>query len=138
MKMERIVKRYYDSLEEGKMMGRKCLRCGAVEFPPVIACNTCSGMEMEWVEISGRGKLFDFILPGVLSSKPQNEELQPYCFGCVELEEGSRFNAIVCGVSKKNKQEIVTKLQNNLPLPIKARIIQKDGYKTVVFDLVKD
>ena len=138
MKMERIVKRFYDSLEEGKMMGRKCQRCGAVEFPPVIACNTCSSTDMEWVEISGRGRLFDFVLPGVLSSKPQNEVLQPYCYACVELEEGSKFNAIVCGVSKNNKQDIISKLQNNLLVPIKARIIQREGYKTVVFDLVTD
>ena len=132
MKLERIVKRYYDSLEEGKIVGRKCQRCGAVEFPPVIACNTCSGTSMEWVEISGEGNMFDFVLPGVLSAKPQNEYLQPYCFACVELKEGPRFNTIVCGVSKKNKQDMVFKL----PVPVKARIIPKDGYKTIVFDVV--
>jgi hypothetical protein len=132
MKLEMIVKRFYDSLEEGKIMGRKCQRCGAVEFPPVIACNTCSGTSMEWVEISGEGKMFDFVLPAVMSAKPENENLQPYCFACVELKEGPQFNTIVCGVSKKNKQEIVAKL----PVTVKARIIPKEGYKTIIFDLV--
>lgn len=134
MKLERIVKRFYDSLEEGKIMGRKCQRCGAVEFPPVIACNTCSGIDMQWVEMSGNGKMTDIVLPGVMSIKPQNEDLQPYCFACVEMEEGSRFNAIVCGVSKKNKQEMLAKL----PVPIRAKIIQREGYRTVVFDVATD
>jgi uncharacterized OB-fold protein len=134
MKLERIVKRFYDSLEEGKIMGRKCQRCGAVEFPPVIACNTCSGTDMQWIEMSGNGKMTDIVLPGVMSIKPQNEDLQPYCFACVEMEEGSRFNAIVCGVSKKNKQEMLAKL----PVPIRAKIIQREGYRTVVFDVATD
>jgi uncharacterized OB-fold protein len=132
MKLERIVKRFYDSLEEGKIMGRKCQRCGAVEFPPVIACNTCSGTDMQWVEMSGNGKMTDIVLPGVLSAKPQNEYLQPYSFACVEMEEGSRFNTVVCGVSKKNKQDMMAKL----PVPVKARIIPKEGYSTIVFDVV--
>ena len=134
MNMEPIVNRFYTSLEEGKMMGRKCKRCGVVEFPPVIACNGCSCTDMEWVEISGKATMFDFVLPGVMSTRPDNEFLQPYCYGCVELEEGAKFNAIVCGVTKKTKKDIVPRL----PVPIKARIVQKDGYKTVVFDLVKE
>lgn len=131
MKLERIVKGFYDSLEEGKIMGRKCQRCGAVEFPPVIACNTCSCADTEWVELSGNGKMTDIVLPGVMSIKPENDVLQPYCFACVEIEEGARLNAIVCGVSKKNKPEMLAKL----PVPVRAKIIQREGYKTVVFEV---
>ena len=36
IKMERIVKTYYDALEEGKVLGRKCLSCGHIEFPPYL------------------------------------------------------------------------------------------------------
>jgi hypothetical protein len=131
MKLERIVKTFYDSLEEGKIMGRRCKRCGAVEFPPVLCCNSCSGTEMEWVEMSGKAKMTDFVLPGILSAKPENEDLMPYSLACVELEEGPRFNTIVCGVARRNK----AKLLNELPVPVKARIVQRNGYKIVIFDL---
>ena len=43
IKMERIVKTYYDALEEGKVLGRKCLSCGHIEFPPYLCCNECAG-----------------------------------------------------------------------------------------------
>jgi uncharacterized OB-fold protein len=131
IKMEPIVKTYYDALENGKIIGRKCKRCGAVEFPPVITCNTCTCGETEWVEISGEGMMTDFVLESILSKRPGMEDLSPFALACVKLKEGPWFNTVVCGVTKKNKAELLKKL----PLPVKARIIQRDGYKTVVFDL---
>ena len=50
VKLEKVVEKFYEGLEEGKFLGRKCTECGAVEFPPVYACNTCGCMDMEWVE----------------------------------------------------------------------------------------
>lgn len=131
VKLEKIVKKYYDSLEEGKILGRKCKKCGAVEFPPVLACNSCGSTDVEWVEISGKAKMTSLIMPAVLSAKPQNNDLMPYCFSCVEIEEGAGVNAIVRGVTKKNKEELLARM----PVPVHAEIVQREGYKTVVFAL---
>ena len=43
-----IVKTYYDALEEGTILGRKCTRCGHIEFPPYLCCNECGGLDTEW------------------------------------------------------------------------------------------
>lgn len=134
VKLERIVKTFYDNLEEGKITGRKCPDCGAVEFPPVAACNTCGCMETEWVEISGNAVMHSIVLPAALSTKPDYADLKPYAYGEVELEEGSRLNAVVRGINKKKRKELLDKL----PVPVKAAIYQRDGYKTVVFDLVEE
>lgn len=131
MKMEPIVQRFYNSLEEGKITGRKCKECGALEFPPVICCNECSSMDLEWVEISGKAVMTDFVLASTLSTKPENKDLMPYCLACVTLEEGTSLNALVLGVSKKNKQEILARM----PVAVKAKIVQRVGFKTVVFEL---
>ena len=37
IKLEKVVNKSYDGLEEGKILGRKCPQCGHVEFPPVYA-----------------------------------------------------------------------------------------------------
>lgn len=134
VKLEPIVKKYYDGLEEGKLLGRKCLECGAVEFPPVLACNTCSCTDMEWVELSGRAMMTDVILPGAVTGKPQNESLMPYAYCCVQMEEGPELNALCLGISKKNKPEIMKKL----PVAVNAKIIQREGYKTFVFEYTED
>ncbi|HHT55976.1 MAG: hypothetical protein GX892_03545 [Thermoanaerobacteraceae bacterium] len=134
VKLEPVVRTFYEELEKGRIMGRRCKRCGAVEFPPVLACNTCSGTDMEWIEISGRAKMTSLIMPSVLSTKPETLDLMPFCLACVEIEEGPAVNALVRGVTKKNRAELLKKM----PVPVKAEIIQREGYKTVVFTLVEE
>ena len=132
IKLEKVVEKFYLGLEEGKILGRKCPECGNVEFPPVYACNACGSYETEWYEISGKAKLHSIVLPAALSSKPEYKKMGKFAYGEVELEEGTRLNAVVRGISKKNGAELTEKL----PLNIHASIIERDGgFKTVVFDL---
>ncbi len=135
IKLEKVVEKFYLGLEEGKILGRKCPKCGNVEFPPVYACNACGNYETEWVEISGKAKLHSIVLPAALSSKLEYKKFKKFCYGEIELEEGSRFNGVVLGVSKKNRKELAAKL----PLDIHAKIVERDiGVKTVVFELDED
>lgn len=132
IKLEKVVQTFYESLEEGKILGRKCPECGNVEFPPVYACNSCGSYETEWYEISGKAKVHSLVLPAALSSKPEYKKLGKFAYGEVELEEGTRLNAVIRGVSKKNRAQ----LSEKLPLNCHAVIFQREaGFKTVVFDL---
>ena len=76
IKLEKVTQTFYENLEQGKIMGRKCPKCGAVEFPPVYACNTCGSLETEWYEISGNAKLHSIVMPAPLSSKPEYKALE--------------------------------------------------------------
>jgi hypothetical protein len=132
IKLEKVVEKFYLGLEEGKILGRKCPKCGNVEFPPVYACNACGNYETEWYEISGKAKLHSIVLPAALSSKPEYKNMKKYCYGEIELEEGTRFNGVVRGISKKNREEMSAKL----PINVHATIYQREGgFKTVIFDL---
>ena len=61
----------------------------------------------------------------------QDAETDTDAEGEIELEEGSRLNAVVRGITKKTRKDLLDKL----PLDVHAAIYQRDGYKTVVFDL---
>ena len=103
VKLEKVVEKFYEGLEEGKFLGRKCTECGAVEFPPVYACNTCGCMDMEWVEISGKAVMKSIVMPAALSSKPEYSQMRQIAYGEVQIEEGASFNAVVKGIRKKEK-----------------------------------
>lgn len=133
IKLEKVVETFYENLEKGKITGKKCTKCGAVEFPPVYACNSCGCWDMEWVEISGKAKMHSIVMPAALSSKPEYKALGKYAYGEVEIEEGARLNAVVRGINKRKRNEILE--NNKLPVSCHASIYQRDGYKTVVFDL---
>lgn len=138
VKLEKIVEPFYQALEEGKIMGRKCPECGAVEFPPVYACNTCGALKTEWYEISGNATMHSIVMPAALSSKPDYKAMGKYAYGEIVLEEGTRFNGVVRGLTKKLRKQIME--ENGLPVKVKAAIYQQEGndYKTVVFDLVDE
>lgn len=127
-KYERVVKKWYDALEEGTILASKCERCGTYEFPPLYSCNTCGGHDMQWEEISGDAKLESFVLNGPMDA----DYGERYSLGYVRLKEGTVLSAIVFGVSKKNAKEV----DAMLPAPLKAEIFQRDGFKTIAFRLV--
>lgn len=47
-------------LEQGKVMGTKCKGCGLTFFPPRADCYQCLSSDMEWFEVSGKGKLVTY------------------------------------------------------------------------------
>jgi hypothetical protein len=47
-------------LEQGKVMGTKCKKCGTVHFPPVADCAECLSSDVEWFKVTGTGKLVSF------------------------------------------------------------------------------
>jgi uncharacterized OB-fold protein len=51
---------FIDYLEDGKVMGTKCKGCGTMFFPPRADCYQCLSNDMEWVEVSGTGKLVTY------------------------------------------------------------------------------
>lgn len=139
IKLEKVVEKFYESLEEGHILGRKCPACGNVEFPPVYACNACGNLETEWYEISGNAVMKSIVLPAALSSKPEYDNLgkRNFAYGEIQLEEGTLVNGVVRGINKKKRAEIME--NGKLPVPVKAAIFQREGgYKTVVFDLVEE
>ncbi|MDM7994210.1 MAG: Zn-ribbon domain-containing OB-fold protein [Acidobacteriota bacterium] len=44
-------------LEQGKIMGTRCKKCGIHFFPPRADCYQCLSSDMDWFEVSGTGKL---------------------------------------------------------------------------------
>ncbi len=133
VKLERIVKTYYENLEQGKILGRKCPKCGNVEFPPVYACNACGNLETEWYEISGNATMHSIVMPAALSSKPEYKNLGKYAYGEIHLEEGSEFNGVVRGITKKMRKSFRTNYHSNATLQsLNARAAIRQLYLTLM------
>lgn len=132
IKMERVVKKFYTSLDEGKILGKRCKKCGAVQFPPRIVCNECGSMDQEWIEMSGKATLTDLTRPSQMTGDC-TDIFKPFNMGCVRMEEGPELNGIIKDVTPEQKEE----LQKKLPLELNAEIFPTDHYKTVVFKLAQ-
>lgn len=113
---------------EKKVMAAKCKACGALWLPPRPICLECHGHDMEWTQLSGKGKLISFTVIGVGPWTMTNEGYDrdhPYCSGVVELEEGPRFTAQIVGVDVDNPQNI------KVGTPVTADFIERGSFSLV-------
>ena len=83
-------KPYWDAARRHELMMQKCQDCGRVYFPPSVSCNYCSSLNVEWVKLSGRGRLYTFAVANRGFTPVWAEEV-PYPVIMVELEEGPRL-----------------------------------------------
>jgi len=107
---------YERFLNEEKLMGSRCRKCGVLFVPPRSICIKCYDTDMEWVEMKGKGELAAFTCIAIgppLMIKEGYDRKHPYVSGVVELEEGARVVARIEGVdgSKPETIRIGTPLQ---------------------------
>lgn len=134
LKVERIIKPFYDALEEGRIMARKCTACGHVEYPPYLACNKCGYLDTEWVEFEGKGMLTQILGVGAHGADSDFESrVGCRVAGVVEIENSDPTNTSILGI----REEDIEGLIPQLPLPVKPVIVQLDGFKFVMWELVK-
>jgi hypothetical protein len=122
-----VLKTYYDGLEEGKILGLKCPKCGNVEWPPVPTCNECGSTDMDWVEIQGKVTVESFqpVTPAIVVGPVRN--FLPWYLFEGRLAEGTPVSGMLFGVTEENEQELRAKL----PFAASAKLLQLDGFKTV-------
>ena len=120
--MEPVVKKWYDALKDGKILGLKCKDCGVIEFPPVPICNDCSGTDMEWVEMSGDGELITFSF-SPMGIYPYHDD--PALTGYTRLKEGMLFASVFTNASAADQQTLLERLRKGA-VPIKLEIAQLD------------
>ena len=106
---------FIDYLEQGKVMATRCKACGRVFFPPRADCYHCLSSDMEWVEVSGRGKLVTY---SKLEFAPIGfgDDL-PYAIALLDYGDYKIFGRIADDVPENEIQlgmEMVTEM-NRLP-----------------------
>lgn len=113
---------YGQFLNEGKIMGSQCKKCGALGLPPRPICVSCFASQMEWVQFQGEGKLAAFtsivVAPPAMAKEGFGRN-NPYVVGVVELKEGPKIVARITGVDAKKPEGI------KVGTPLKAEFLPK-------------
>ena len=123
VKTERIVKTYYDALEEGKVLGRKCTACGHIEFPPYLACNECGNLDTEWVDLTNTRATIQQVLPP-LNVFPETEFAQAndgFVAVCIKIPNADPYVTSMVHVGKDAYERIHENMNN---IVLKPCIIQ--------------
>jgi len=86
---------FWDALAEGRLVTTRGETSGRLTFPPKPFCPYDWGNEVEWVELSGRGKLYSQTIIHAVPAAFAGEA--PICNGIVDLDEGLRVAARILG-----------------------------------------
>ena len=76
----------------------RCASCLRDWFPPSLLCPHCNSRDFSWSEVSGRGKVFSYVVFHRVYHPGFAEEV-PYVVALIELAEGPRMISNVIGVS---------------------------------------
>lgn len=109
-------------LNEGKLMGSRCIETGEIFIPPRPICPHTYSPNMEWVELSGKGKLVAYTSVYIGTTPMVDagyDRKNPYVSGIVELVEGPRFSAQITGVDATRPETIA------IGLPLQAGFVER-------------
>lgn len=87
---------FWEGTKQHKLMIQRCNDCGQHYFYPRPLCRHCLSRNVEWRQVSGKGKLHSFVIN---SRPPKTFPIQqPFLIGLVELDEGPRMMSNIVGV----------------------------------------
>ncbi len=90
-------KPYWDGTREGKLMIPKCRACQKPFLYPRAVCPFCASRDIEWIQASGRGRLYSFEIAYQILNKAFKVKT-PVVLAMVELEEGPRMLTNLVGI----------------------------------------
>jgi uncharacterized OB-fold protein len=89
---------FWEGVNQGRLLVQLCRSCGRHRFPPGEICPECLSRETAWVEVSGRGRVYSWIVVRHPIPRDIFADEVPYCVALVELEEGVRIASNLIGL----------------------------------------
>lgn len=92
-------KPFWDGCRQGKLMLQRCANCGKHRFPPTYFCASCRSPAHMWVESSGRGEVFSWIVVRHPVPREVYAGEVPYVVALITLAEGARIVSNIIGIA---------------------------------------
>jgi len=84
---------FWAGTARGELLVQKCSDCGRMRIPPRPMCPDCRSLANEWVPLSGKGRVWSFVVPHP-PLLPAYTELAPFNVIAVELDEDPTLRLI--------------------------------------------
>ena len=113
---------FWEAAREGRLVAQRCGKCGRLRHPPRPMCPNCNSLEIDVVELSGRGVVYSFSFVHY----PQSPAFDyPVFAALVDLEEGVRLVTNLVDVDKES-------VKFDMPVEL-VWAPALDGYQVPVF-----
>ncbi len=96
---------FWEAAAERRLSMPCCRSCASFIWPPRATCGECGSAELQWTQMSGRGRVYSFTVirqvVGGAASKAFEPDL-PYVVAWIDLDEGPRLvsNLVDCPIEQ--------------------------------------
>lgn len=106
---------FIDSIKTGRVLARKCKKCGELHLATVYFCQNCGNKEFENAFLEGKGSIATYT---IITVPPAGfEKYTPYAWVVLALENSElRISGFMSGIAKPA----------DLPVGTKAKIVGYD------------
>jgi len=117
-----IDREYFEAAAQGRLIIQKCEDCGNTQFPPKALCVSC-GQVPDWIEASGKGKIYTFTVVRRHGVEPFSS-LAPFVLAMIDIPEGARFMGNITGIDPEttqvgqNVEAYALRIDETLALPL--------------------
>ena len=92
-----VTRPFWEAAKRHELVMPRCTTCDHLFFYPRSECPRCLSSHLEWVRVSGRGRLHTY----TIVYQPANAAFRddtPYIYAVVQLDEGPRMvsNVVQC------------------------------------------
>jgi len=87
------IEEFYKFVNQGRLVGARCKRCGELLVPPRPMCPKCFSKDLEFKELPKQGKLLTYTIIHI--SPERFQKLTPYAVGIVKLEEDAKLPGMI-------------------------------------------
>jgi uncharacterized OB-fold protein len=91
-----VSREFWAAARRHELRVQRCRACGQHIFYPRVFCPACLSDGLEWVNVSGRGRVYSFTVVR-RAMHPAFRPDVPYVLAIVELEEGPRLTTNIVG-----------------------------------------
>ena len=83
---DELTRPFWDAANEERLVIQKCLPCDRLQHPPVHHCPDCGESNLDWVEVNGRGHIYNY---GGVHDGPVRllQEEQPFNVAVITLDD---------------------------------------------------
>lgn len=92
---------FWEGTKQGELRLQTCSECGHQWYPPSTHCPNCLSRNYSWKAVSGRGKVWSWVVFHQRYFKAFEDEL-PYNVTLVELEEGVMMMSTLRAIDDKD------------------------------------
>ena len=92
-----LTRPFWDAAKRNELVLPNCRTCANVFFYPREVCPNCLSSDLEWVTVSGKGRVYSYTIIHQ-PVNPNFREDAPYIYAMIQLDEGPRMvsNLIDC------------------------------------------